>query len=167
MKLLKCLSIGLMLSFIAVCHGQTSISSPSLFDSLNRISFLQDTTLPVIGESQLFVEQASEPLEPQDNEMQRMLARVLELQNQTDFELRDYEWVHFLETNQLETLFVPEFKMGFSKPLNEANSTFYQLGVALLRPAVHSIAWNGPSQSLIDDTDRRSPFVSLSIQSRF
>ena len=78
--------------------------------------------------------------------------------------LEHYNWRHLSETNQLETAFIPEFKIGFSEFIDNS-SAYYSLGFALIRPSENSMAYNTISNAVADN--QRSTFLSLSIHSRF
>jgi len=147
--------------------SKTDIQTDSFFNSLNNVKFVQDPYIPLLANTQSPITQSDLRSEPLQNDLDRVLAHISPAGRIGALPSKSYEWLHFADTNQVEALFESEFKVGFSKPLAQATNTVYQLGIAMIRPAVNSIAWNAPSHSLVDATDKRSSFVSFSIQSKF
>jgi len=139
----------------------------TFFDSLADVQFLQNPNIPLLDGQQKLITQDDIHAEPIQSNLDKMLERIAQYEHLRGLPLHTYEWLQFAETNQLETLYESEFKIGFSKPLAAVQNTVYQLGIAMIRPAVNSIAWNTPSNALVDATDKRTSFVSLSIQSKF
>jgi len=81
--------------------------------------------------------------------------------------IENYAWRHLNVTEFAESSYVSEFKVGLTQPLTSDNRTFYNLGMALIRPAETSLAVNALSMSGDDRSDQRSAFFSVSVHSTF
>ncbi len=77
-----------------------------------------------------------------------------------------YKWSHLRESTQLETAFTQELNLAYKLKNKDAEHTYYNLGLALVRPSETSIAWNTPMASDAFN-DRLSTFLSFSVHSRF
>jgi hypothetical protein len=166
MKKMLCSILCCMLISLGA-KAQSDIQGLTFFGILADVEFLQDPYIPLLDDQQKLVTQADFNKQSIQSDLDKMLSRIIPTGRLEGLHVQNYEWLQFAETNQLETLYESEFKIGFSKPLAAVQNTEYQLGFAMIRPAVNSIAWNASSNSAVDAIDKRSSFISFSIQSKF
>ncbi|MGQ8364275.1 hypothetical protein [Glaciecola sp. 1036] len=163
MKLMICAVLSV---FSVSCFAQEHLNIANLFTSTNSVekSLIEQeetSTTEVYVASPARVE--AKIVSPIDATLNKLLA-----ENPSNLPIGDhYDWRHLNESNLLENAYIPEFKVGFRQKLAGAKSTFYSVGIALIRPSDKSLAWNVANTLGDRDQDSKSTFLSLSLQSQF
>lgn len=77
-----------------------------------------------------------------------------------------FAWRHLYENSQLESAFTPDINLAYKLSAAGNDTSYYNFGIALIRPSQQSMAWNAANAASAD-TDRVTSFLTLSFHSRF